>query len=108
MFVLVKANGSKLCQIEYSCHGDEKLLSFGAYPKVGISAARELKKIAKGTLAEGRDAVEHKRGRDYLAKKTLWNVASSWHNNRVDSIKPAHAKRVWSPLERDVPGDLSC
>ena len=102
LFVLVKANGSKLWQMKYRYRGKEKLLSFGAYPKVGISAARELKKIAKGALAEGKDPMVHKPGRDYSAEKTFRVVATNWHNNRLDSIKPAHAKRVWSRLERDV------
>lgn len=91
LFVLVKANGSKLWQMKYRYRGKEKRLSFGAYPKVGISAARELKKIAKGALAEGKDPMVHKPGRDYSAEKTFRVVATNWHNNRVDSIKPDHA-----------------
>lgn len=102
LFVLVKANGSKLWQMKYRYRGKEKLLSFGAYPKVGISAARELKRIAKGALTEGKDPMVHKPGRDYSAEKTFRVVATSWHNNRLDSIKPDHARRVWSRLERDV------
>lgn len=102
LFVLVKANGSKLWRLKYRYRGKEQLLSFGAYPKIGISAARELKKIAKGALAEGKDPMLHKPGRDYSAERTFRVVATSWHNNRLDSIKSGHAKRVWSRLERDV------
>lgn len=105
LFVLVKANGSKLWQMKYRYHGKEKLLSFDAYPDVGISAARELKKIAKGALAEGKHPMVHKLGRDYSAEKTFRVVATNWHSIRLDSIKRAHAKRVWSRLER---GRASC
>ena len=102
LFVLVKANGSKLWQMKYRYRGKEKLLSFGAYPKVGISAARDLKTIARGALAEGKDPMVHKPSRDFSAEKTFRAVATNCHNNRLDSIKPDHANRVWSRLERDV------
>ena len=53
LFLLVKANGSKLWRMKYRYRGKEKLLSFGAYPDVGIAAARELKTLAKaGTFSE--------------------------------------------------------
>lgn len=47
--MLVKANGSKLWKSKYRYRGKEQLLSIGAYPKIGISAARERKIIAKGS-----------------------------------------------------------
>lgn len=102
LFVLVKANGSKLWRLKYRYRGKEQLLSFGAYPKIGISAARELKKVAKGALAEGKDPRVHKPGRDFAEEKTFRVVATAWHENRIASLTPAHAKRVWSRLERDV------
>lgn len=36
LFLLVQKNGSKLWRLKYRYHGKEKLLSFGAYPEVGI------------------------------------------------------------------------
>lgn len=102
LFVLVKANGSKLWQMKYRYRGKEKLLSFGAYPKVGISAAREFMRIAKGALAEGKDPMLPKLGRDYSTEKTFRVVAANRLNNRLANIKLDPAKRVWSRLERDV------
>ena len=60
LFLLVKGNGSKLWRLKYRYRGKEKLLSFGAYPDVGIAAARELKTLAKAALAEGKDPMVHK------------------------------------------------
>lgn len=102
LFVLVKANGSKLWQMKYRYRGKEKLLSFGSYPNIGIAAARERKKIAKGVLAEGKDPMVHKPGRDFSREETFRVVATDWHQNRIASLSPDHAKRVWSRLERDV------
>ncbi|MEE4199300.1 Arm DNA-binding domain-containing protein [Erythrobacter sp.] len=55
LFLLVKPSGSKLWRLKNRFAGKEKLVSFGLYPEVGISAARELRTIAKGALAEGKD-----------------------------------------------------
>jgi integrase len=82
--------------------GKEKLLSFGAYPDIGISAARELRAIAKGTLAKGEDPMFVRLGQDARDGETLKSAATLWHRNRECSLDPAHAKRVWSRLERDV------
>ncbi|MEO0461486.1 MAG: integrase arm-type DNA-binding domain-containing protein [Pseudomonadota bacterium] len=100
--LLVKPNGSKLWRLKYRFAGKEKLLSFGVYPEVGISAARELRAIAKGTLAKGKDPMIAKFGNHSLDGQTLRNAAESWHRNRETSLNPAHARRVWSRLERDV------
>lgn len=102
LFLLVQRNGSKLWRMKYRYHGKERLLSFGSYPGIGIAAARELRRIAKGALAEGKDPMVHKPGRDFDDGKTFKTVASMWHNNRASSLDPAHAERVWSRLERDV------
>ncbi|WP_234003131.1 integrase arm-type DNA-binding domain-containing protein [Erythrobacter sp. SAORIC-644] len=102
LFLLVQRNGSKLWRLKYRFRGKEKLLSFGPYPDIGIASARELKKLAKATLAQGKDPMVHKPGRDFEEERTFRSVASMWHRNREDSLDPAHATRVWSRLERDV------
>jgi len=55
LFLLVQPNGSKLWRMKYRYDGKEKLLSFGAYPTLGIAAAREKRDTAKALLAEGKD-----------------------------------------------------
>ncbi|MEE4208228.1 MAG: tyrosine-type recombinase/integrase, partial [Parvularcula sp.] len=91
-----------LWRLKYRFMGKEKLLSFGAYPDIGISAARELRAIAKGTLAKGEDPMFVRLGQDARDGETLKSAATLWHRNRECSLDPAHAKRVWSRLERDV------
>lgn len=41
LFLLVQPNGSKLWRMKYRFAGKERLLSFGAYPAISLSAARE-------------------------------------------------------------------
>jgi len=47
LFPLVQPNGTKLWRMKYRFAGKEKLLSFGAYPALGIAAARDKRKAAK-------------------------------------------------------------
>jgi Arm DNA-binding domain len=55
LFLLVQPSGSKLWRMKYRFAGKEKLLSFGAYPAISLSAAREKRLNAKHTLSLGKD-----------------------------------------------------
>lgn len=102
LFLLVQPNGSKLWRMKYRFHGKEKLLSFGAYPDIGVAAARERRLFAKTMLAEGKDPMVHKAECARTAEGTFLAIAQRWHDNRKSSLDPAHAQRVWSRIERDV------
>ena len=61
LFVLVNPNGSRLWRLKYRFAGKEKLLTFGAYPKVSLKQARDLRDAAKRLLMGGKDpGVERK------------------------------------------------
>ena len=102
LFLLVQPNGAKLWRMKYRFAGKEKLLSFGAYPALGIAAAREKRRAAKALLAEGRDPMLAKGQVTSEGGDTFFAVASRWHENRKTALDPAHADRVWSRMERDV------
>ena len=40
LYLLIRANGSKLWRFRYRSHGKEQKLSFGAYPEVDLKDAR--------------------------------------------------------------------
>ena len=102
LFLLVQPNGTKLWRMKYRFAGKEKLLSFGAYPAVGISAAREKRFAAKAQLAQGEDPMKAKGEGEGDDDKTFEAVAKRWHENRKTALNPAHAERVWSRMVRDV------
>ena len=102
LFLLVQPNGSKLWRMKYRLNGKEKLLSFGAYPTLGIAAAREKRDAAKAMLAEGKDPGQNRSEINPEKGETFLVVAQRWHANRASALDPAHAQRVWSRLERDV------
>lgn len=102
LFLLVQPNGTRLWRMKYRFAGKEKLLSFGAYPALGIAAARDKRKAAKALLAEGKDPMKAKGEVTSENGDTFYMVAKRWHENRQSALNPAHAERVWSRLERDV------
>ena len=104
LFLLVQPNGSKLWRMKYRFGGKEKLLSFGAYPALGLAAARDKRNAAKVLLAEGKDPMRNKPDAKAGAgdTNTFLKVAERWHENRKSALDPAHATRVWSRLQRDV------
>lgn len=55
LHLLVQVRGSKLWHLAYRFDGKQKLLSFGKYPLISLSRARELRDGAKKLLAEGID-----------------------------------------------------
>jgi integrase len=62
LFLYVTPAGGKLWRLKCRFGGKEQLLSFGAYPTVGVADARQKREEAKRQLAEGKSpAVEKKR-----------------------------------------------
>ncbi len=102
LFLLVQPKGAKLWRMKYRYGGKEKLLSFGAYPDVGIAAAREKRTAAKALLVERKDPMKNRLEMSPENAETFRSVAERWHDNRASALDPAHAARVWSRLERDV------
>lgn len=53
LYIQVTPTGSKLWRMRYRFDGKQQLLSFGAYPDVGLARARERRQEARSLLAEG-------------------------------------------------------
>ena len=103
LHVLVQPNGSKLWRMKYRFAGKEKLLSFGQYPHVSLTAARARRHEARELLALGKDPAQVLRQvKDEAGARTFEIVARQWHARRVDSLNPFHAKRLLARLERDA------
>jgi integrase len=99
LHLLVRPNGSKLWRMKYRFEGREKLLSFGAYPDVGLADARLRRAAARLELAAGKDPgakAENRRG------MSVEKAARAWHANRAAALDPGHAARILARLERDV------
>ena len=68
LYLLVRANGSKLWRMAYRFDGVQKTASFGDADAVGLDAARGKRDDAKALLDKGVDPGQHKREQQEQAK----------------------------------------
>jgi transcriptional regulator with XRE-family HTH domain len=80
LHLLVTPSGGRLWRLQYRFGGHQKMLAFGAYPDVSLSAARTQRDTAKQLLAQGTDPAIGARMRKYAGKKAV-----SAHEHDVDS-----------------------
>lgn len=105
LFLLVKNTGSKLWQFKYRFDGKEKQISFGKYPSVSLSVAREKRLQARQLLDQGIDPSKarsnEKEKRKQENERTFKKVALEWQENQTTlakSTKKLHTNR----FERDI------
>ena len=105
LFLLVTPSGGKWWRFKYRFGGKEKLLSFGTYPEVSLSQARDKRDAARKQVAAGIDPGEVRKAQK-AAKDQEANsfevVAREWHGKFSPTWAPAHAKTTLDRLARDV------
>lgn len=106
LYLLIKPNGSKLWNMKYRIGGKERKLSFGPYPEVSLSEARQARDEAKATLRTGKDPSLKKKQQKAEASRddaTFKNVAERWIAHTAPSWKSEkHKQDVISSIERFV------
>ena len=82
LFLFVQPNGTKLWRMNYRHLGRQKTLYFGAWPEIGIAAARQLRDKAREQIAAGLDPAAEKRietlARKVAADNTFKTIAEEW------------------------------
>lgn len=109
MFLLVRANGSKLWRLKYRYAAKEKLLSFGQYPVVSLKQAREWSQDARRLLAAGTDPGEVKKVAAVAAApapvsvvETVESVGREWFEKFGGQWVDSHGSKVIRRMERDL------
>lgn len=101
LFIQVSPQGSKLWRMAYRYNGLQKLLSFGAFPAVGLAAARAKREDAKKLLATNIDPAFHskqeKLARLSAGKNTFESVAENFleKNEREGKAEATLDKKRW-------------
>ena len=105
LFLLVSGNGSKGWRFKYRLHGKEKLMSFGVYPDVSLSGAREKRSAARKLVADGIDPLQvrasDKQKQQEVFDNTFEKVASEWLSNQGTLAESTH-KLIARRLNRDI------
>ncbi len=108
LYLRVKTNGGKLWLFNYYRPGDKRRanLSFGPYPDVTLSAARERRRQARALLAEGIDPQLHQQEQVAIAQakqeasaNTFERMAAQWLELKRHDVSEAYANDAWRSLE---------
>lgn len=106
LYIEVTPTGGKLWRMKYRFGGKEKLLSFGAYPVVGIKDARAKREEAKAAMAQGIDPAAAKKAQKAAQSERSANsfevVAREWFDKFKLTRSEGHFSKIIARLERDV------
>ena len=106
LYLHIMPNGSKNWRMKYRFQGKEKLLSFGPYPLISLSEARQKRDDAKKLLLEGVDPSRAKKDEEIQARlnaaTTFEAVALEWHSNHLDRWSASHGKTLIHRLKTDI------
>ena len=109
LYLLVKTNGKKFWHMAYRFDGKQKLLSFGQYPEVSLSDAREARQKARELLAKGidpgqvkKEAKQAKKAEEQIACNTFQKVAREWFQKYELQLSEKHAAKLRRYLETKI------
>ena len=100
---------SKLWRFKYTFQGKGFLMSFGAYPAMGLHDAREKRQEARNLLANGINPHTAKQQQQADEERsqavqgnTFEKVAMEWYSTAKSQWSDGHAVTILSRLKRDV------
>lgn len=105
LYLLVNPNGSKLWRLKYRVAGKEKGLSFGAYPTVTLSQARQRRDEARKQLIEGVDPGAEKKASKQAQKVeglTFETLAREWFSYNAPRWAEATTYKARLYLDNDI------
>lgn len=107
LYLLVKSNGSKLWRFNYyDLNKKRRLVSFGAYPEMGLAEARAKRAEYRELVAQGIEPQEHffKQKTQMLLDKanTLLAVAEDWRTVKSTKVAEKTMSDQWRRLDKYV------
>lgn len=110
LYLYVTTKGAKSWRMKYRHAGKERRLTFGLFPNVSLSEARDRRDAAKALVRAGKDpAVEAekiKQASIASAGATFKTIAEEWRADEAPGWSASHSDRVRFRLERDLYPDL--
>lgn len=101
LYLLVNQAG-RYWRYDYRFGEKRKTISYGVYPIMTLSAAREAHIAAKRELGEGRDPMAARKAEKQADTMTVKAVAEKWFKHWKPSKTEKHASEVWRRLELDI------
>lgn len=98
LYLSVLPTGRKVWRYDYQFAGKRQTLTFGAWPDVGLSAARSKRDAARAEIASGRDP----RPKPAAASNTFREVAERWLKSQGDELSARTQQRIRTILNNDL------
>jgi hypothetical protein len=89
LYLFVTKSGHRSWRLKYRFAGKEKRLVFGAYPEIGLAAARQMRDDAKRLLREDRMV-----GRSVVRRRRIAGSHVRWRSGRLSSHDATLLKRL--------------
>jgi integrase len=102
LYLFVTPPGGKLWRWKYRFEGREKLMSFGSYPDVSLSLARERHVQARKLLATGTDPMAERKAEKAATENSFESVARLWLTHWQDGKSPRHVDYVKRRMDADI------
>ena len=102
LYISITPAGGKLWRWKYRFDGREKLMSFGTYPDVPLSLARERHSEARKLLATGVDPMSQRKAAKAAAENSFEAVSKQWLQHWKHGKSPRHADYVERRIESDI------
>jgi integrase len=102
LFLWVTPSGGKIWRWTYRYEGRAKLMTFGGYPDVSLSLARERHAAARKLLATGTDPMAERKADKAAAENSFQSVASLWLTHWQDGKSPRHVDYVKRRMDADI------
>ena len=102
LYLWITPAGGKLWRWKYRHECKEKLMSFGKYPDVPLSLARERHAEARKLLASGVDPMVQRKAEKSAAENSFQSVSLRWLEHWRHGKSPRHADYVTRRMEADI------
>lgn len=102
LYIWITPAGGKLWRWKYRFEGREKLMTFGSYPDVSLSLARERHTAARKLLAAGTDPMAERKAEKAAVENSFQSVARLWLAHWQDGKSPRHVDYVKRRMDADI------
>jgi hypothetical protein len=106
LYLFITPQGGKSWRFNYRIAGKQNTLSFGTYPDISLSDARDKLSEARKLIAAGSDpSAQRKAAKAAKAERAINSfevIAREWHHIHMSDKTEDHAKRTLTRLEQDV------
>jgi integrase len=108
LVLIVAPSGGKWWRFNYNYAGKSKTISFGTYPEISLSQARERREEARKLLANGIDPSVNRKAIKSAKEELLANsfeaIAREWHEQQKadNAWTVEHATTIMNRMEKDM------